>query len=234
MNNSSVDDLSPDFIKINSDVIFIFTPEIMAPLRNRREKKKLYRKPSTSEVLRVVRSIAEKKVYVGGAAGQVTAATGVVWALSQGITQGDAVNSRDGTQITIQNINVRVDVFMPTATIAAGVRVIIFSDTQNNGSLPSVVDVLNSASFIAPYSIIQQVTKRFRVHADNMRNLTAGGTQQVVFNINRSFTQKISYNGTTDVAASNGKNAVFMLIITDVGTGFPTYDFTHCIRYLDM
>lgn len=206
----------------------------MAPLRIKRNSKKQYQKPSSSEVLRVVRSLAEKKVYVGGATGQTTSAAGTVWALSQGITQGDAVNSRDGTQITVQNVHVRVDVFMPTATIAAGVRVIIFSDTQNNGSLPSVVDVLNSASYIAPYSIIQQVTKRFRVHADSMRNLTAGGTQQVVFSINRSFTQKISYNGTTDVAASNGKNAIFMLVITDVGAGFPTYDFTHNIRYLDM
>jgi len=191
-------------------------------------------KPTNADVLRVVRSIAEKKVYVGGATGQTTSAAGTVWALTQGIVQGDAVNTRDGTQITIQNIHVRVDAFMPTATIAAGVRVIIFSDSQNNGSLPAVVDVLNSASYIAPYSIIQQVTKRFRVHADSMRNLTAGGTQQVVFNISRDLTQKISYNGTTDVAASNGKNAVFMLIITDVGLGFPTYDFTHCVRYLDM
>jgi hypothetical protein len=206
----------------------------MAPIRKSRAEQKQRRGPTSAEVLRVVRSIAEKKVYVGGASGQTSAATGTVWALSQGIIQGDAVNGRDGTQITLQNINVRVDAFMPTATIAAGLRVIVFSDTQNNGSLPAVVDVLDSASLISPYSIIQQITNRFRIHADVIRNLTAGGIQQVVYDIKRSITQKISYNGTTDVAASNGKNALFMLIITDVGAGFPTYDFTHNIRYLDM
>jgi hypothetical protein len=222
------------FKKINPELSFVFSVKDMAPIRKSRAQQKQRRGPTSAEVLRVVRSIAEKKVYVGGATGQATAATGTVWALSQGIIQGDAVNSRDGTQVTIQSINIRVDVFMPTATIAAGVRVIIFSDTQNNGSLPAVVDVLDNASYISPYSIIQQVTRRFRVHADSMRNLTAGGTQQVVFNVNRSFTQKVSYNGSTDVAASNGKNALFMLIITDVGSGFPTYDFSHNIRYLDM
>jgi hypothetical protein len=182
----------------------------------------------------VVRSIAERKVYNGGATGQTSAATGTVWALSQGVIQGDAVNARDGTQITLQSVHLRVDAFMPTATIAAGLRVILFSDSQNNGSLPLVVDVLHQASMISPYSTIQQITNRFRIHADVLRNLTAGGVQQVVFDIRRGISKQISYNGTTDVAAANGKNALFMMVITDVGSGFPTYDFSHSLRYLDM
>ncbi len=220
-------------IKIKCDVKFVFAEEIMAPLRKRPNKKNQSR-PTNAEILRVVRSIAEKKVFNGGATGQTTAATGTVWALSQGIIQGDAVNTRDGTQITLQSVHLRVDAFMPTATIAAGVRVILFSDTQNNGSLPAVVDVLHQASMISPYSIIQQITNRFHIHADVLRNLTAGGIQQVVIDIRRGISKKISYNGTTDVAASNGKNAIFFLIITDVGAGFPTYDFSHNLRFLDM
>jgi hypothetical protein len=204
----------------------------MAPIRSRRNDKKS--RANNAQILRVVRSLAEKKVFNGGASSQTTSNSGTVWALSQGIIQGDAVNTRDGTQITLQSIHLRVDAFMPTATIASVIRVIVFTDSQNNGTLPSVLDVLHSTSVISPYSIIQQITNRFHVHSDVLKNTTAGGIQQVVFDVRRNMNSKISYNGTTDVAASNGKNGLFFLIITDVGSGFPTYDFTHSLRYLDM
>jgi hypothetical protein len=184
--------------------------------------------------MRVIRSIAERKAFISGATGQNTSAAGTVWALTQGIVQGDAINTRDGTQITLQSLHLKIDAFMPSATIAAGVRLVVFTDSQNNGSLPAVLDVLNSTSMISPYSLIQQVTNRFHIHADIVKNFTAGGIQQHLFEVKRSIANKVSYNGVTDVATSNGKNALFFLIITDVGAGFPTYDFTHCIRYLDM
>jgi hypothetical protein len=184
--------------------------------------------------MRVIRSIAERKAFISGATGQVTSAAGTMWALTQGIVQGDAINTRDGTQITLQSLHLKIDAFMPSATIAAGVRLVVFTDTQNNGSLPAVLDVLNSTSMISPYSLIQQVTNRFHIHADIVKNFTAGGIQQHLFEVKRSIANKVSYNGITDTATSNGKNALFFLIITDVGVGFPTYDFTHCIRYLDM
>lgn len=192
------------------------------------------RRAISQQIKQAIANTAEKKVLVGSATTQTTTNVGQVWALTQGIVQGDAVNSRDGTQITIQSYRLKADVFMPTATIAAGVRIIIFTDSQNNGSLPSVTDVLATNSFISQYSIIQQVTNRFHIHHDVTKNLTAGGIQQVVFDLSKSMRHKVSYNGTTDVAASNGKNALFALIITDVGTNFPTYDFTYTIRYLDM
>jgi hypothetical protein len=123
---------------------------------------------------------------------------------------------------------------MPTATIAASVRIIVFTDTQNNGGNPTVLDVLNTAEILSPFSVIQQLTRRFTIHADNIRNFTAGGVQQMVFNIQRNINKRVFYNAAGDTPSANGKNALFMLIITDAGTNFPTYNFSVSNRFHDM
>ncbi len=191
-------------------------------------------KPTQADVEKVIRSMAEKKCFITAATNQSSSATGTMWAVTQGIIQGDSVSTRDGTQIYVEHVSITFDVFMPTATVAAGVRMIGFHDTMNTGVLPAVTDVLHAATLISPYSTIQQITNRFHVFADVTKNLTTGGVQQFVYNMRRNLRIKTSYNGTTDAAASNGKNAIFFLIITDVGTNVPTYDFSIAVRYLDM
>jgi hypothetical protein len=222
------------FLIIETEFIFVFTEKDMAPIRRIRNKRSRKEVVSRASVLNILRSVAERKAFNGIVTAQATSNSGTVWPITQGIVQGDSVITRDGAEITLQNVRLKLDVFMPTATIAAGVRVIMFSDTQNNGSMPAFLDVLTANSLIAPYSVIQQVTNRFRIHADITKNLTAGGIQQVVVDINKKLEQKVFYTGTTDVPAANGKNAVFFLIVTDVATGFPTYDFAYNVRFLDM
>lgn len=186
------------------------------------------------EVLAVISSMAEKKVSILSATNQTTAPAGQIWALTQAIIQGDSVFTRDGIQIVLLNTHLRFDVFMPTATIAASVRIIVFTDTQNNGGNPTVLDVLNTAEILSPFSVIQQLTRRFTIHADNIRNFTAGGVQQMVFNIQRNINKRVFYNAAGDTPSANGKNALFMLIITDAGTNFPTYNFSVSNRFHDM
>jgi len=201
-------------------------------------KKAMTPRPKAStirkEVLAVLKSVAEKKVSILSSTNNNTSATGTIWALSQAIIQGDSVFTRDGIQIMLLNTHIKLDIFMPTASVAASVRIIVFTDKQNNGGIPTILDVLNTAELLSPYSVIQQLTNRFRIHGDYVKNFTAGGVQQVIFDIRKQINHPVYYNAAGDTASANGKNALFMLIITDVGTGFPTYNFSVSNRFHDI
>jgi hypothetical protein len=182
----------------------------------------------------VLKSVAEKKVSILSATGQAASSTGLIWALTQAIIQGDSVFTRDGSQIRLEQTHLKLEVFMPTAAIAASTRFIVFSDSMNNGSLPAVLDVLNTAALLSPFSVNQQLTNRFKVHADVVKSFTAGGIQQVVFDIMKPINKVISYNASGDTAAANGKNSLFMLVITDLVTNVPLYNFSCSNRFYDM
>lgn len=213
----------------------------MAGAGSRKGKSKVFQKNSESRsriarqvnlaVNRALVAKAEKKFYTNGVNGQNTSVAGTVWAITQGIIQGDSVLTRDGRQITLQEVGLKIDVFMPTAAVASGVRIILFSDRMNLGSLPGIANVLSSSTLTSPYSLEQNLTSRFAIHADIVKNFTAGGIQQTVVNIQRPLKSKVTYNGDADVAAANGKHSVFFLILTDSGATVPTYDFTFHVRF---
>ncbi len=187
-----------------------------------------------TQVMSVIRSMAERKCFITATSNQNSTASGTIWALTQGITQGDSTLQRDGAQLKLEDTRLRMRVFMPTGAVAASLRVIIFSDSMNVGSLPLVSDVLSSSTITASYSTVQLLTSRFRIYADTIKNMTAGGIQQLCIDLNRPISKVLTYNGNTDVAASNGKNAVFLLVITDVSSNFPVYDFNVVHRFYDM
>jgi len=187
-----------------------------------------------TQVMSVIKSMAERKCFIAATTNQNSTAAGQIWALTQGITQGDSTLQRDGAQIKLETTRLRLRVFMPTGAVAASLRIIIFSDSMNVGTLPLVSDVLSSSTVTASYSTVQLLTNRFKIYSDVVKSMTAGGVQQAVVDLQRPFNKIITYNGNTDVAASNGKNALFLLLITDVASNFPVYDWNVVHRFFDM
>jgi hypothetical protein len=163
--------------------------------------------------------------------------TGTVWALTQNIIVGDTFNQRSGIQISQKTLDMAIQVFInSTSTVdTQAVRFILFRDTLNTGSLPTVSEVLVNPSVISHYTPAVTESNRFKVLYDQAHALARiGGTPPTkIIHFNRKVNSKITYNGATDTAASNGKNALFMLVVGDQSVDLPLYSFEMLTRYYD-
>lgn len=170
--------------------------------------------------------------YNIGATSYATA--GATEPVTQSIIQGSATSQRDGSAIVIREIEYREVLNLLSATIGAAVRTLIVLDTQNTGVVPAITDVLDNAQVQSPYNVNTRINKRFRILYDVMHGLAVGGpTQEVTVHWRYTKMIQVKYNGTTNAAASNGRNALFVYHITDLGVAPPTYKFGMTLRYTD-
>lgn len=153
---------------------------------------------------------------------------GIVNNLSNGIIQGDDINQRSGDQIRIKSH--RLMVRSSAITVNQTFRFIWFRDNMNRGTTPTVLEVLNTASFMSQLAPAPLQQKRFTILADFQLDCNVAGEaiKSHVMNISGS---NVFYNGATAVAASNGPGALFLLEIGDSITGL--FDFSYEPIYTD-
>jgi len=181
-------------------------------------------------VNKAIQRRAEKKVGITGNQNVTITTAGTVINLSNNIAQGDDFFQRTGDKITIVNqlLKTRAVALIGSQTM----RFILFSDRFNQGTTPSVTDVLQAGNFIATYSqlnVVQQ--KRFAIHRDWTLDCNFAGEAIKSHTVHMGEIS-IYYNGSTSVATSNGKNAMFLLVIGSAATG--TYDFNWEATYIDV
>lgn len=181
-------------------------------------------------VHKAIENKMEHKTNVVSQAPTLISAAGGIAPLSQSIFQGDDFFSRTGDMITIvQNkLNFR---FRAVATDQTG-RFVVFRDNMNIGSVPAVTDVLAIASYRSEYNpllVIQQ--KRFTILSDTFLDSNLNGETLKTRALRLGPSGKCFYNGPTNAAASNGKGAIFLLIIGDAATGF--FEYTSQITFTD-
>jgi len=101
---------------------------------------------------------------------------------------------------------------------------------MNRGTTPTVLEVLNTASFMSQLAPAPLQQKRFTILADFQLDCNVAGEaiKSHVMNISGS---NVFYNGATAVAASNGPGALFLLEIGDSITGL--FDFSYEPIYTD-
>lgn len=153
---------------------------------------------------------------------------GIINNLSNGIIQGDDINQRSGDQIRIKSH--RLMVRSSAITVNQTFRFIWFRDNMNRGTTPTVLEVLNTASFMSQLAPAPLQQKRFTILADFQLDCNVAGEaiKSHVMNISGS---NVFYNGATAVAASNGPGALFLLEIGDSITGL--FDFSYEPIYTD-
>jgi hypothetical protein len=174
-------------------------------------------------VRRALFRVAEKKVYSTQAANTTIASTGTVINLSNGIVEGDDINMRSGTTLTVTKQTLRFNFQASVATQSA--RVILFRDMMNTGTTPSISEVLPTSGYLSHYSDVREIQqRRYQILWDTVFDcsLTGNTTTTKLKVVNRPC--RVMYNGTTAVAASNGKGAIFLLVIGSASTGDFDYD----------
>ncbi len=143
--------------------------------------------------------------------------TGNIYCLTQFVTEGDGISQRTGRVINMEQVVLRYRRVLDTTSANSGfLRTIVFLDTQNQGAVPSLTDVLTALDVSSGYEVLNAQQNRFRILLDDLESLTIGGANLAktsVWNFNQKI--QVHYGGAADAAASNRRNAVFFLELSD-------------------
>jgi hypothetical protein len=189
-------------------------------------------------VKKVVKSVllaqSELKYNVISQAPVVATTAGVVIPITQAIVQGDQTNQRNGNKIYLRRMDIRFNAQLPTLGLFGAIRLVMVVDHLNTGVLPATTDILNAASTTSPPSVLSTINKRFTFVEDKVFPLVVGGADQLVhWEWNKRQQRAVTYNGTISNTAANGKNAIFVLVITDLALNSPEYRFDVGVHYTD-
>lgn len=183
-----------------------------------------------------IRSDAETKSFTNVLASFSATVAGTIIAISQPIVAGGFANQRDAAQITTEELWLRVGAFIPPAGDSQQLRLILFQDKQANGAVPAITDILDTASWNSCYNVTTQIQQqRFHLIDDTTVCLNIGGDRNIFIEKRfKKMLHKITYFGTTNVAAVNGANSLFLAVLTDFAVTPPVVSASWNITYYDM
>lgn len=200
----------------------------MAPTMKSMSKK---RQSVQSMIQKALNRRSEVKSILVSQAPLAVSALGTVSNMTSNIGQGDDINQRNGDTILSQGytLNFRFRAITTDQTV----RFILFRDNFNLGTTPGVGDVLATALYRAEYNplfVVQQ--KRFTILLDTFLDSNINGETLKTTTKRIPSSGKIFYNGAAVAGASNGRGAIFLLVIGDASTGL--HEYTLQIRYMDV
>lgn len=183
------------------------------------------------EIARAFKNRLEVKSVLISQAPTVISAPGIVQNISSNVAQGDDRNQRNGDTIISAGgtLNFR---FRAVATDQTA-RFIVVRDNFNQGAGIAVTDVLESPLYRSEYNaltVLQQ--KRFTILLDQFVDSNLNGETLKTKTSKITPHGKVYYNGAAAVGASNGRGAIFLIIIGDAATGL--YEFTYQFKWNDM
>ena len=172
----------------------------------------------------------EKKVFSTQANSATSATTGTVINLTNGIIEGDDLTQRSGTVIRLARLRM---LYRGTAvTTSSSLRFILFRDMFNQGTTPTVIELLPAANLTSQYSDVREIQQhRFHIIHDHMMDINVNGRTIVTKQFDLNIEGKVYYNGTTAVATANGRGSLFLLVIG--ATNNSVYDVTAQVVFTD-
>lgn len=184
------------------------------------------------EIQRYMRRNAEHKFFDSTVASAVGTGYNIL-ALSQPIIQGVGGGARVGDNITYIDLTMiyRIDIGNGSNT---DVRFIVVLDKQNNGVAPVVGDLLVNTGFTSTYSAQQIKEKRFNILWDVVYNVTSGGVGGITKKVVIPLVQKAEFNDPTNVVGANGKNSMWLFMVSTDNTNKPGFNMDFQIRFTDF
>lgn len=140
--------------------------------------------------------------------------TGAVTLLN-GCTQGDDIANREGRQITMRSLEIKLTNF---ATSGDGLdqfqRVLIVLDKQANGSAPAITDILTANNVSAPRNLNN--SKRFKIILDKRFYLNASteSFSAVIWKKYKKLFTQVQYNtGNAGTVADITTNSLYLVTL---------------------
>lgn len=167
----------------------------------------------------------------------VSAATLVAGAVTSAsiLSQGTTASTRVGQQVHVSRFYVTGVCTLPAASASDCVRLLFYVDKQADGANPTVTDLLETASFYAPYNM-DKVGSRFRILSDRMIDLEAQAA--TVTTVTRSFTIKTPLDFITYYQSNAGtisdvlKNGIGVIVISQAALASVAFNMQVC--YTDL
>lgn len=197
---------------------------------NNKTGKKVGKSGRQSRLTRTLDMLARREplgVVIGYGTAPTTA--GVVVNLTQ-IAQGDALNTRSGDKVWVEQVRLRCNIL---ATATSNWRYIVFRDRFGIGTTPAVTDVLTAANVAAHHSTINVIQqKRFTILLDKTISFSAAGKLSDVWRKNITVNQPTYYDGAS-ATTNKASGQIYLLLIADVATP-GNHDFESQIIYSDF
>jgi hypothetical protein len=176
------------------------------------------------------RRLEVKSILVSQAPTTISA-TGNTNNITSTIAQGDDVNQRNGD--TIQSAGGTLNFRFRAVGTDQTARFIVVRDNFNQGAGIAVTDVLASPLYRSEYNpltVLQQ--KRFTILMDKFVDSNLNGETLKTMTCKIAPSGKIFFNGAASAGASNGRGALFLVVIGDAATG--QYEFTFQVKWNEV
>jgi hypothetical protein len=184
-------------------------------------------KPVTrQQVKQMIVGRLEDKIASASSTGVVGTAGSVVYLSS--IAQGDSLGDRAGNAIRPSLLDIRFSYI----DVASGfARVIVFQDSENVGTIPTVAQVLTSASWNAVPDPTQIAMRRYKFLYDHTFPLSAVGDLTGFEHRKIKMKGPIHFVSSGGTSTSGGRNALFLLVIASTVTA--SVDIKSNLHYID-
>jgi len=177
-----------------------------------------------------VRRDEELKSSVIGSNGN-TSVAGAIAGITNNITNSTTgLSDRVGLKIIARTLEWKFQATINTLATSDRVRLIIFADTTNQNALPSVSDVLSTASVQSFINQPNLINGRIKILLDRTFQLnTAGNAGCFATGKIKLGAWPVYYAGGTNY----GRNNIFFLEISDTPTNLATFAFNSEVRFTD-
>lgn len=156
--------------------------------------------------------------------------------LINGCTQGDGPSNREGTQIFIKSIQVRLRSEFNALDASAGpMRFVIIQDKQPNGAAPTVGNIYSTAT-AGVIDALRNLDnrKRFKILADRTYVMSQNGTPGFQDDIYLKKPITVQYNsGNAGVVSDISSNSVYILVASDQAANGPFTAFYARVRFTE-
>ncbi len=148
------------------------------------------------------------------------------------VRQGSAWNQRVGNSIRLLKWIFRATCRTHPTPTTTNVRVIAFSDMNNNGVFPNVTEVLEAANCWSAYQ--HTFLQRFAVIMDRMIPLSLQGDPNFAIEIEEPTNFHVYYDGDSGTNTMYRNNNMFLLAISDqTSATAPVWTSYSRIHYVD-
>ncbi len=159
---------------------------------------------------------------------------GVIHQLTN-IPQGDTGESRDGSNIKITSIYIKLLLNINVSAITTSVRVLLVQDKQTNQTIYATSDLLstvaNVQSIVSPMNLDNQF--RFKVLYDKVFSIDDNGVQTKFIKIYKKVSTKLRFDASIPSIADLRSSSYSLVLISDETTNEPVVTGELRLRYLD-
>ncbi len=152
------------------------------------------------------------------------------------IPQGDTESSRDGSQVKLTRINVKYAISVSADGASNFVRVMLVLDTQTNGAIYSVADLLQDNTIddnlVSALNLANKF--RFKVLYNKVHVLSDNASNAKIYReIFKNLDLQLRYSDTSNTITDLNTNSLSMVFLSEQTTTGPKMSFFARVRYVD-